>query len=267
MKFGSSRPAGTSLGLNLSGTTSGTDVTASTTVNTMGAWVSLGTSPAYPVNKLTLLQRQVTNNNYGTALINIGFGASGSQVVIIPNIAISLVGISHTTLSGVSFPCPLPPGTEVWAQVQATVASTVLSITAELDYDSEWEPSGLVVPIGIDTSTSSGTIISSGSNNALTTTALFTTPAQPFRGFVTLCTTQATGYWLTLFWRIVTSGGVPLTPYKRLIYNGGSDSTQLMGSFHLSPLLLPPSTALSLQYQSESDGTGLPINVALYGIP
>lgn len=98
--FGQSGPAGVSLGLNLSGTTASTYVTSGSTANTLGSWVSLGTSPAWSTNQLTLVLRTESTNNYGQVLFNIGIGASGSQIVVIPNITVSMTGQYRTSLGG-----------------------------------------------------------------------------------------------------------------------------------------------------------------------
>ena len=267
--FGQSGPAGVSLGLNFSGTTASTDVTSGTTANTLGSWVSLGTSPPWPTNKLTLVLRTESTSNYGQALFNIGIGASGSQVVVIPNITMSMVGQYHTTLGGYTFPLFLLPNTEVWIQSQDSVGGSIFGANVEVEFDDGWPSKGMgIVTVGADTSTSSGTIITSGaSTNTLYTVSLFTTPAQPFRGGLFVAsTTSSSGDYFSMYWRIVTStGSIPLTPYKRFIYNGGLDSTGLMGSAHLSGKRIPPSTALDFQYQFVTNGSAFPINVALYG--
>ena len=250
----------------MSGATGGTTVTSSSTPNTMGAWVSLGTSPAYGLNCLRLTQRQNTTNNYGTCLFNIGFGASGSQVVVVPSLTASLTGISHTTAS-FEVPLFIPPNTEIWVQVQDSVGGTTYGIQGELDFRADWPMSpGGVTPLGIVSTTSSGTLIAAGASyNTIYTASLFTTPARAFRRFLAVLTTQSTGYYATVAWRFQTSGGVPLMPYKHFPYNGGSDSTQLMGSHHLSNVLIPASTAIDLQYQYVANSTSFNFNCALYG--
>ena len=266
--FGQSGPAGVSLGLNFSGATASTDVTSGTTANTLGSWVSLGTSPAWPTNKLTLVLRTESTSNYGQALFNIGIGASGSQVVVISNVTMSMVGQYHTTLGGYTFPLFLPPNTEVWIQSQDSVGGTTFGASVEVEFDEGWPATGMeITTVGADTATSSGTIITSGaSTNTLYTVSLFTTPAQPLRGGLFVASTFNSADYFSMLWRIVTStGSVPLTPYKRFIYNGGLDSTGLMGSAHLSGKRIPPSTALDFQYQFGTNGSAFPINVALYG--
>ncbi len=267
--FGQSGPAGVSLGLNLSGTTASTYVTSGSTANTLGSWVSLGTSPAWSTNQLTLVLRTESTNNYGQVLFNIGIGASGSQIVVIPNITVSMTGQYRTSLGGYTFPLFLPPNTEVWIQSQDSVGGTVFGANIEVKFDEEWPATGMgITPVGIDTATSSGTIITSGaSTNTLYTVSLFTTPAQPFRGGLFVAsTTASSGDYFSLYWRIITStGSIPLTPYKRAIYNGGLDSTQLMGSSHLTGKRIPPGMALDFQYQFATNGSAFPINVALYG--
>lgn len=259
-------PAGVALGLGMSGTTSGTAVTSSSTANTLGSWVSLGTSPPYPMNCFRFFQRQNSTNNLGTCLFNIGFGASGSQVVMVPNLTASMVGISH---SSAQFEIPLfiPPSTEIWVQSQDSVGGTTFGVGAELDFRTDWPlQAGMITPLGIVTTTSSGTLIASGASyNTLYTNSLFTTPARRFGRFLAVLSTQSSGSYATVIWRFQTSGGVPLMPYKHFPYNGGYDSTQLMGSHHLSSVPIPPSTAIELQYQYVADSTSFNFNCALYG--
>ena len=112
------------LGTSLAAST-GTSVTPSATANTLGTWTSIVTSTARAYMGIwgtiglgTTLQSMQTN---------IGIGGSGTQQIIIPTFAqfnANAVGVNSAgTLP--FLPIQIPAGTQIWAQNQTSVSSSV----------------------------------------------------------------------------------------------------------------------------------------------
>lgn len=126
------------------------NVTSSATANAFGAWVSFGVLP-YSIDEIYIYME--TNYN---ALINIGIGASGSQQIIIPQIAQQ----TDTASGGYGFSPgffrfrrKLPAGTEVWAQYACSSASNGGRISLGVGF-SAMPGFATITPLGIDPSIS-----------------------------------------------------------------------------------------------------------------
>lgn len=138
-------------------TSSATTITASATINTKGSWSQVIASTASPgdILKLTI---DVDASTINTAmLIDIGFGGSGSEVVVIPNVTVAAWN-SNT----IEVPIKVPQGTRIAARCQAAVASRTGTITiAVVDSNSyEFAPTSVDI-LGANTATSLGTALGS----------------------------------------------------------------------------------------------------------
>jgi len=107
------------------GTSADTTLTSGTA--TKGAWVQLIASTSFYWNWINLtLHDANTNNDYYT---DIGIGAAGSEVVLIPDINYHsyAVGTGVTTLKDV-FKCQIPIGTRISARTKATANTDTLDL-------------------------------------------------------------------------------------------------------------------------------------------
>lgn len=159
-------------------------ITASSTTHTKGAWsqlvASTSANASYIVVEVGGNASAATNN---AGLLDIGIGASGSEVPIIENVAIggAAAGVARCVfVFGV--PIKIASGTRIAARFQSVVSSktaTVLVSTFDMgDYD--YAPSA-VDTIGADTATSSGTAMSGASGTWVQITA---STANAYKGFV-----------------------------------------------------------------------------------
>lgn len=139
-------------------------VTASSTANVLGSWVSFGT-PSSPFDHLQIIIDSTLQATEYSSLLNIGIGPSGSQVVLVPNIP----GWNIEANNG--YPqlnidldiSLLPAGTEIWANLQSSYASYAPRISLGVQQTGH----GRKAPyqsLGAVTSSSGGTGFSMGAN-------------------------------------------------------------------------------------------------------
>jgi hypothetical protein len=123
-------------------------VTSSATANAFGAWASFGTLPC-AVDEIYIYMEA----NYNS-LVNIGVGASGSQEIIIPQIAQQ----TDTTTYGYSpgffrYRRKLPAGTEVWAQCSCSSASNSGRFSLGVGFSGS-PGFSTITPLGVDLASS-----------------------------------------------------------------------------------------------------------------
>jgi hypothetical protein len=112
-------------------TSCGTQITASGSTNTKGAYVSLGiTTRDYMGLCVGMDQENNTASTY-SFLLDISIGASGSQKDIIPNLAgrFKMSDSNFAPSSWGPFFIPIPANTNLWARWQGTVASVKGDVT------------------------------------------------------------------------------------------------------------------------------------------
>lgn len=166
-----------------SGTTYGTNLTASGSTNTKGTWTAIHSTITYDLywHRVTFTANGTTATDMQGAaasrqgLIDLGIGPDASNVTVV---AENLLCGSASTFGGqlgrnYLFPLYIPAGTQLWARLQGNVAS----ITCRAAVASYGNPdrSGVfpviqyIESIGANTGTSVGTSITPGSNGAMGT--------------------------------------------------------------------------------------------------
>jgi hypothetical protein len=137
--------------------------TASATPHTKGSWSQVIASTS---NVTTLIRFFIAGVNVSTAdsatLLDIGVGASGSETVIVPNLA-----IGGSAGSFYSIPVEIPSGSRIAARIQGVRASQTAAMSAR-DFFAfnagDTASIGTTVDVlGTDTATSTGTAMSGSS--------------------------------------------------------------------------------------------------------
>jgi hypothetical protein len=112
----------TTYGMNVSGATAGTANDAGGTAHTMSAWTELVSATTAPITVLHLLLAGVTlsANTSSFGLVELGVGAAGSEVVIVPNLSFRLqVGATGGWALGPFFVNAIPTGSRLAVRHQA----------------------------------------------------------------------------------------------------------------------------------------------------
>lgn len=143
------------------GTSSGTVVTSSATANTKGTWTQLIASTAFTSSALIVL----LNGPGVPVLLDVGVGASGSEVAIVSNIHASApAGTGGNLPISVLFPIAIPAGSRVSARLAASTGSSGASMNAWVIGGGFGQdpPMSLVTTYGAVTGTSRGTSVDPG---------------------------------------------------------------------------------------------------------
>jgi hypothetical protein len=109
------------------GSSAGTGVNSDSTANTKGSWGEVAAATAFDAAwiEVTLLNSAVLTN----ILVDIGVGGSGSEQIIIPDLALDGRGFeSYTYL----FPTFIPRGSRIAARAQASTGTETVEVVVAL---------------------------------------------------------------------------------------------------------------------------------------
>lgn len=157
-------------------------VTAAASTNTKGSWTQLIASTSNLGDTLRLeCDIDVSGATTG-ALVDIAFGASGSEVVVIENLA-----IGSWANTAIEIPLKIPQGTRISARIQANVASRQATVIVSTFYSNSYEfaPTSVDV-IGTSTANSRGAAFVS----ANTYVQLTASTPQAYQAFI-LCPSRS----------------------------------------------------------------------------
>lgn len=251
-------------------------VTASATPHTKGAWSELFSAAQITDNfdglEVIIESSSVSTAN-SSALGDIGFGAAGSEVVKIADLAVGFSAGTGNTAPNKKYilPFPIPSGTRVAARIQSVIVSGVATFRVRpFKYDT-----GVRKPIAIDSmgavsSDSRGTILTpAGANNVKSAYTEIT--ASTSHAYVALflgVQGASTNNMSTTAWAIdiaTGSAGSEVVVAADLHY-GGNAAESIYDKSPISPLLFVDIAAgvrLAARY-SRSAGSGL--DLILYGV-
>jgi hypothetical protein len=138
--------------------------TANTSAHTKGAWIELVASTSGAASALLIRIENIRASNVDTAtLVDIGVGASGSEVAVVPNIAAGQAGSMNNDLrSGLFFfvPVQIPSASRIAARIQSLVTggkTAVVTVFAMTWGNPSLLPTA-VDSLGTSTATSQGTV-------------------------------------------------------------------------------------------------------------
>lgn len=164
----------------------GTTITASATIHTKGSWSQLiADTGARALGILVALDNTAVSNSNTSSLLDIGIGASGSETVLIPDLASGYVlneNISNT-FAAYYFPIFIPANSRISARCQGVIASDTVNCRIHLFQ----RPQGFgwvgtrVTAYGVDSANSRGTTVSAGNNTYGTAVAMSGSTTNPIR--------------------------------------------------------------------------------------
>lgn len=169
------------------------NVTASASADTKGAWVEIVSATTAPGTWLVVSFYQVTSPSAANSatLLDVGFGAGGSEVVKVANIPAGYLGTSTANARTLAFPLYVPVGTRIAARVQAGTGSRITGVSVEV-----FASRDLMAPVTIDT-IGANTADSGGVNLATssTWTEITAATAQAYRMliFAATCSGNSVG--------------------------------------------------------------------------
>lgn len=241
---------------------------ASASTHTKGAWAQLTAASEADCDQLTIVVRDNYLNATNTAaLMDIGIGGAGSEVVIIPNI-----GAGHYGRRNV-FPVPtIPKGTRVACRQQSALAnqSANVFVTPMLSTGRRRSP-GTPVAVGADTATSRGVTVTvpGATNTKGAWTQITAATDQPFQA-LGLALQGAGSAALPDADVLVDIGigasGSETAIIKNVAFFTASFEAVIEVTDLFWPCSIPKGTRLSCRYQS-SVVASQSLDAILYGIP
>ena len=171
----------------VTGTSAGTVITAGA-ANVKGSWVALSAATPVGASGVTLIMNNASATLVASRLIDIGFGAAGAEMIVIPNI-LYCSGIVDVP-AVVHFSIRVPNGVRLAARMAASTASTTITMSAIL-HTPVWSslvPNQRVVAYGAGVASASrGTSITPGgtANTKPTTwTTISASTTEAMRGII-----------------------------------------------------------------------------------
>lgn len=242
-------------------------VTASSTIHTKGAWTEIIASTVADCSLLTVSIQEIGVNTFKTAaLIDIGTGASGSEVAIIENVAVGSAGGSNDIVSdSISFEIPfkIASGTRISARIQALIASDTAKVTVSACSAGDYATAPTSVDvIGTDTTTSEATPLT-----GLTTYAqLISSTTRAYRALVVIpSASQQVMSTASETMTVAVGASGSETDFAKVPFRRGS-SEQVLNMFPFRSLFsrsIPAGSRLSVK--GSASGTG--VQCTVIGIP
>ena len=281
-KGGLSFANATSIGAATSGTTGGTYLAGSSSTYTKSAWTQLIASTTTDITWV-LVSGQCSLVAGVSFALDIGIGASGSEIVIVNNLSLQgvLVALSVGDAFSFFFPLSIPAGTRIAARFSATVGSVSITLSM-LGFQDTYQSAGsgsAVDTIGFSTVTNLGTQVDpGGSTNTKGAYATIGTTVADLAGFMIVVDTQnaigssnAIGYtqWLIDIAVGATGSEVVILPN---LYQAGYTLTLNYAAIFVPvtmyfPIQIPVGSRIAARAQSTTAYTpDRLIGIAAYGV-
>lgn len=150
------------------------------TYPTFGAWTQVVASAPFDICELSLVAADGGNSRDGT-VFQIGIGASGSEVVLVPAMVYSSSGVWQ-----IRVPIDIPAGTRIAVRAAWTATINVQVGLAYFGASAYPEMSAKKLDsIGVNASLSQGTLLTSGASNVYGAyTQLIAATANDYAGFI-----------------------------------------------------------------------------------
>ena len=164
-----------------------TDATASATPHTKGAYAEIIASTTSECGCIEFrIQNTALAGSSTAQLIDIAVGAAGSEVVIVPDVAVGGIGAAGNDVN-IQIPIKIPSGSRIAFRNQAEIASDTCRMSQFTTYafDASLCPTSVDV-LGTDTATSTGTELTGSSG---TWTEIVASTSQAYTG---LCLVPST---------------------------------------------------------------------------
>lgn len=248
----------------------GASAVGDASIHTKGAWTQMFAATSFDVEWVVV----GFANSFGAAtqtdaLVDIGVGGAGAEVVLIPDL---LAGWAANSVGGgprvFCAPLFIPRGTRVSARVQGLQASKTVNIPMWLfsgSRDVSQPTFSKVDAIGVSTAASQGTSVTAGNSGAEGSwTSIGSTTARDYKALYvlaqgTLADTNTTA--LTYHFEV----GFSSTALAEFFF-ATSSSEQTHGPTPSLPVFHHIPSGTQLQIRGESSGTAEPIDMALYGL-
>lgn len=245
----------------------GTRATGSSTINTKGSWSQVTASLPHDAYGFWLTMAGTATSATSTdMLMDIGIGAGGSEVVIVPNLLAGWIGTPTQGPRTLFIPIFIPKGTRVAIRNQGVIASDTVDCMFHFVSGNPSMRGNLFVgcdAYGVNSSgASAGTAHTPGNTGAESTWANLGTTATKSYGAILPLIQVGTVTSLTAIayhWELGI-GGVTLAEW----YFMGNTGEYINGPYPAEPAAVNIASGAQLQVRAEASGTAIAFDVAAY---
>ncbi len=257
----------------VSASSTGVIITGSGSANTKGSWTELIASTAFDGSALIVNLRTPTAGV--DMLVDIGIGASGSEVVLIPNAKADNGSGGAVRASQTIWPIAVPAGSRLSARLQATTGSSTCRAQVLLlgQGFAGSTPAARVTDYGINTADSGGVSIDPGgtANTKGSYAQIVASTTNPIKYLVlgfgnAVNTTRVATGWLVDV--AVGAGGSETIVIGDLhVEASASEDTPLPTMFGAFPLSVPTGTRIAVRAAcSITDATDRLVDFCCWGV-
>lgn len=197
----------------------GTNVTASSSVNTKGSYAQLISSTDYDSYGFFLIPANATDPNVATTMLfDIAVGGSGSEVVVLSNIMLTTGTNNSNGQVTALIPIFIPKGTRIAARCQSVISSQQINLTILMlggGSVAPWQTYAGAETLGADTANSRFSGHTAGSSGTYSTYADFGgTSSRAYKAIMPLLQQQTDTTMTSLtMWLRIGIGGTTLAQW------------------------------------------------------
>jgi hypothetical protein len=253
----------------------GTQVTGGGTANTKGSWTQIAAATSADIHFLSAfidVQDAFGSSAAQPFLVDIGIGAAGSEIALIPNLLWSNPGQGGRQMVSVALPIFIPAGTRISARCQSNAAFQNWVYVSVTGYDAAFTEGRSycgVDALNANAATSSGTQLSGTTANTFGAwTQIVASAAKEYAGlFMLWDDSTQNGNQISFVYDVgIGASGSEIAVLPKLRISGGSLGAGACGVFH--PIRIPSGSRLAARYEGNAGG-GNPSpapSVAVYGV-
>ena len=262
----------------VAGTSLGTTITAPGAANTKGNWAPIVASTDFPAVGIIVSIQVEPGSGDSYCLIDVGVGAGGVEIVLIPNLLATRYGTSDGGRWSVYVPVAIPAGTNVSMRYQASGTAPVIYGTITIvggQAKRQLLSPGLCTDYGSVTGTSKGTAVDPGAtaNTESGWQPLTASTTYACRGLILCVAANTCGSGTNPRWLVdvaVGAGGAEQAVVTDIIHSNGGQSAGIHfsdGGWHYLPMAIPAGTRVSVQAQcSINTASDRALNVNVIGV-
>jgi len=245
--------------------TFGTRATASATPHTKGNWAQVTASLPHDAYGFWLIMAGTATSATNTdMLLDIGIGAGGSEVVIVPNLLSGWTGSPTQGPRVLWLPIFIPKGTRVAIRNQGVIASDTVDCMFHFVSGNPSMRGNLFVgcdAFGIVSASSAGLAHTPGNTGAESTWAsIGSATAKSYGAILPLIQSSNTSTTAIAYHWEIGIGSATLAEW----YYMGNTGEYLNGPFPAEPAAVNIASGAQLQVRAEASGTAIAFDVAVY---
>lgn len=231
------------------------------TTHTMGSWVEIVASTAEEYSGLVLIAYSTSASSTDSSrLLDVGIGPAASEVAIATSIDIGWQASSASVSSEIDLPVRIPKGSRIALRSQGAMSASSknISLTAVLKSRSGLQTPSVLVPLGVNTGTSSGVTLTapSSANTKSAWTEIVSSTPQAFRAIIAQfglpsgTTAQPSSQHIQADVAVGASGSEVVISGNQWMYSTTSENLQGQQRYRTVFTRVPAGSRIAARYQA-----------------